>query len=773
MKNMIKDVCLLSLVACLSACATPGHCADPVRHDSSIPTAGIRSLDGGQVVKPLLKEHTPFTTDRFEGVSLVKRRGASNEELLALAADVRPSWRQLRYHERGMAGFLHWGMNVFTGEEWGTGKETPKVFKPDKLDTDQWVKSFRDAGISCIILVAKHHDGFCLWPSQYTNHCVKNSPWKNGQGDVVREFVDSCRKYGTAVGMYYSPWDMHEKAYGTEAYNDYMIKQLGELLTGYGPVDIVWFDGAGQDRKVNGRVMPFDWPRIHKFIRKVQPRAVISGGADSRWVGNESGKGRSTQWAVQSVSVDDPLKLARNQTLELNAPSLGDIKHLRKGSLLHWLPARGGLPTRAGWFWRPNTDHTVRTLHYMVDSYFSTVGQNSHIQINLAPDKHGQAPPGEQRLFKHFGSYLRKLYSTNYAEGAQVTANTVRQGGYAPERLLDSDPYTCWAAEDNVTRGEIVVTLPEKRTFNVIKLQENVKGFGQRISRFAVDVFSGDEWRQVFEGTTVGFRRLARFEMTTTDRVRIRILEARVCATLATVALFRTPAIIAPPSITRDRKGKVSIAAARSVKVHYTTDGREPSADSPVYAKPFDFPRGGLVKALAVPRFEETGVETGGAVAAMEFGLAPAGWRIVGLTSAAAKRRGSPSRAVDANARTSWDTAAFAPKAGPAHALGIDLGKTQQVTGFSYLPEQKAYKGMVIPSGRGLIRRYAFYVSKDGKRWGAPLCEGEFGNIKNNPVRQVVRAKTAKPGRYVRFVAKAAVQGRHVRAAEIGVLVMP
>lgn len=713
--------------------------------------------------QPLLREHTPVTTDIVEGVSLDIPNGADDEEILSLATRVRPSWRQLRYHERGMAGFIHWGLNALTGNEWGDGSESPALFNPDNVDTDQWVQTFRDAGISCIVLVAKHHDGFCLWPSEHTEHCVRNSPWKGGQGDIVRAFTDSCHKLGTAVGIYYSPWDRHEPTYGTPAYNDHMINQLGELLTNYGEVDIVWFDGAGQEESTSGVRMTFDWPRIYNVIRKLQPRAVISGGCDTRWIGNEAGKGQQTQWAVQGVSVDDPFELASKQTLDLKAPTLGDIEFLRQGRLLHWLPARGGLPTRAGWFWHPNTDHTVRSLTYMVDSYFGTVGHNAHTQINLAPDSHGQAPSGERKLFRQMGAFLKAMYEVNLADGATVAADSSRVGSYGVDHLLIASPYDCWATEDGITQATIVMTLPEKRTFNVIRLQENVRDFGQRVCGFAIDV-DDDGWREVYEGTTIGSRRLARIETVTSDRVRVRVTDARGCVSLGNFALFRAPVVIDPPVITRDNEGRVSIESAPGVVVHVTIDGAEPTVESRVYTEPIELSDGGVVTVLAVA---VDGVDSPSVSAAMEFGLAACKLSVVDSGSG----KGAPANAFDADLLASWDTSVWAPDAEPPHEIVIDLGESRDVIGFVYNPQQREYKGMIIPSGKGLIRGYSFQISDDGTTWGPPLCQGEFGNIEHNPLRQVVKASAPQSGRYVKFIATSAVERRHVSASEIGVIV--
>jgi len=420
----------------------------------------------------------------YDGTSVLVPENISIEAITELAATVRPSARQLRWQQYGILGFVHFNLNTFTGLQWGTGHEDLSVFNPVELDTKQWVAAFRNAGIQSVILVCKHHDGFCLWPSSYRERSVKNTPWKNGQGDVVREFFDACRTEGIRTCIYYSPWDKQEP-YGKPEYNDLMINELTELLTNYGNLDLVWFDGAGIDPKVSGVKMDFDWPRIYKTIRELQPQALISGvGPDIRWVGNEGGRGRFTEWSVQGVIPVEADYSGWDNGVPVMATELGAITELNQFNQLTWLPARGGLPVRHQWFWKPG--QYTRTLDYMVKSYFETVGQNSNLLVNLSPDNRGLVPETDVILMEQFGSYLKTMYRRNYADGAVAKSTTVDEGGYAANYLFDDDLRTCWLAAEEETTGEIVVDLYGKQSFNVFKLQENIVDFGKRIKTTAV-----------------------------------------------------------------------------------------------------------------------------------------------------------------------------------------------------------------------------------------------------------------------------------------------
>lgn len=473
-----------------------------------------------------------------EGVSLLVPENPSCEQVIRLATQVRPSYRQLDYQQREMLGFIHIGMNTFTGKEWGTGKESPAIFNPSELNAEEWIRTFQTAGITGVILVAKHHDGFCVWPSKYTKHTVAHSPWRDGKGDLVKEVADACRKYGMKLCLYLSPWDMNAPTYGTEAYNDYYIHQLEELLTNYGPVYLLWFDGAGTQEEVSGKNMPFDWERIFRRARELQPDVLLSGNApDVRWVGNEKGKGRSTEWCVQGVNESSEL-FGALIGYDHTRSDLGSVEDLQSKHRLVWYPSRGGLPLRRGWFYHPADDLSTKSLSYLIDSYFSTVGQNSNLLPNLSPEPSGKMPRRDAERLIEFGRLILDMKSVDYAKGAKAIADSCWEVA-SSETLTDESPFTSWNTVEGQTTASVILQLKEEATFNVIKLQENVRDFGQRVEQFAIDAWQEGDWKEIMTGTTIGYRRMLRLcTPIHTNKLRIRFLDARLSVSLGTVSCF-------------------------------------------------------------------------------------------------------------------------------------------------------------------------------------------------------------------------------------------
>lgn len=468
-----------------------------------------------------------------EGVSIDIPSGATAEEVIRLATQVRPSYRHIDYQQREMLGFIHVGMDTFTGNEWGTGKEDPSIFNPSKLDPDSWVKTFKDAGITGVILVAKHHDGFCVWPSKYTDHTVAHSPWRNGKGDLVKEVADACRKYDMKLCLYLSPWDMHEPTYGTEAYNDYYTHQMEELLTNYGSVYLFWFDGAGTVNQAGEKVAPLDWERYFNRARELQPDILLSGIKDIRWLGNEAGRGKETEWCVQGING------THGEFANQGNPNLGTIEDLMSKQRLVWYPSRGGLPLRKGWFYKPQDDYTTKPLQYLVKSYFATVGQNANLLPNLSPDTLGLIPERDAMRLIEFGNVIKEMKKIDYAKGAKVIPIQGWQGKPDGKLLVDDDPFTSWHSADGIKTAEIEVILKQSATVNVIKLQENIRDYGQRVSEFAVDAWLDNSWKEVGKSTTIGFRKMLRLDQpVTTDRFRIRFLDARVSISLGNFSLY-------------------------------------------------------------------------------------------------------------------------------------------------------------------------------------------------------------------------------------------
>lgn len=353
----------------------------------------------------------------------------SNDEIIRKAANLTPSAKQMAWQEMELTAFLHFGINTFTNREWGDGKEDPKLFNPKKLDAGQWVKTCKDAGMKLIILTAKHHDGFCLWPSTYTNHSVLSSPWKNGNGDVVNDLAVACREQGMKLGIYLSPWDRNSAVYGTEAYNDYFVNQLAELLRNYGDVAEVWFDGANGEGP-NGKKQVYDWQRYYQTIRQLQPNAVIAiVGPDVRWVGTESGYGRDTEWSVVPADVQDEDEVvAKSQqqagtfrpAVDAMAKDLGSRDKLYSAKRLVWYPSEVDVSIRPGWFYHKKQDKKVKSVEKLLDIYYSSVGKNSLLLMNIPPDKNGLIHENDVNVLKKWRAVLDQTFDENLAAKATI-----------------------------------------------------------------------------------------------------------------------------------------------------------------------------------------------------------------------------------------------------------------------------------------------------------------------------------------------------------------
>jgi alpha-L-fucosidase/beta-glucanase (GH16 family) len=527
---------------------------------------------GGDITKADLPDY--FVVDYVRVYDMVDRDDATAQKgLIRKAVEVRPSARQLAWQQLEFIAFVHFGVNTFTGREWGTGTEDPKIFNPEKLDTDQWCQMMKAAGMKQVILTVKHHDGFCLWQTRYTTHSVASSDWRGGKGDVLRELVNSCRKYGLKVGVYLSPADLYQMEspdglYGNlskysertiprpvpgrpfkdtrafkfvvDDYNEYFMNQLFELLTEYDRIHEVWFDGAHPKHKGGQKYTYQQW---YELIRTLQPGAVIFGkGPDVRWCGNEAGKARAAEWSV--IPIDAPPD--KFTWPDMTARDLGSLDKLKavldKGGYLHWYPAETDTSIRHGWFWRDEKQY-VKTTKEILDVWFNSVGGNSVFLLNIPPNRDGLFSQRDCKVLTEVGRYLSETFKTNLAAGATATASTTRGPGFEAAKALDGDTNTCWMPPDWTTEAELTITPAGTKTFNVIMFQEQICDFGQRIAKFAVDVQTGGKWQQVAEGQTVGYKRICRFPEVTAEKVRIRILDSRVCPTIATVGLYNAPPI--------------------------------------------------------------------------------------------------------------------------------------------------------------------------------------------------------------------------------------
>lgn len=461
-------------------------------------------LSGLQAQETYYEKHVAFPAD------------ATVTEKIEMASRLVPTPQQLEWQRMELTAFLHFGVNTFTGREWGDGTEDPAIFNPTSLDCEQWVRTLKESGFKMAIITAKHHDGFCLWPTKTTRHSVASSSWKGGKGDVVRELRDACKKYGIKFGVYLSPWDRNASCYGdSPAYNQFFIEQLTELLTNYGEVHEVWFDGANGEGP-NGKKQIYDWDAILKTIRRLQPKAVTAiMGDDVRWVGNEKGIGRETEWSATALTPGIyPRSGEQNKELGIfgKAKDLGGRDIVARATELFWYPSEVDVSIRPGWFYHADQDKQVKSLNHLTDIYFKSVGYNSVLLLNIPPDLRGLINENDVQRLKEFSSYLKKTFARNYVlkgnEAWHGTSGTVRQYDIQKDALV-----------------------------NAFMIQEDISK-GQRVESFLVEAYKDGSWIHMAEGTTIGYKRLVRFSDTRPERIRVTIRSARGVANVAAVGLF-------------------------------------------------------------------------------------------------------------------------------------------------------------------------------------------------------------------------------------------
>lgn len=442
----------------------------------------------------------------------------------------RPSAAQLAWQREELSMFVHFSINTFTGREWGDGSEDPKLFAPAALDARQWARTARECGFASMILTAKHHDGFCLWPTKTTAHSVASSPWRGGKGDLVREFTDACRAEGLGVGFYLSPWDRNAPVYGEgRAYDDFYIEQLTELLTGYGAVTELWFDGANGEGP-GGRRQQYDWARIHRTVRALQPQAVMfsDAGPDLRWIGNESGSAGSTCWA--SV---DPARVPRPGA---DDPWTGEALQQGDPHGAVWRPGETDVSIRPGWFWHADQDARVRTPQNLLGLYFTSVGRNSKLLLNVPPTAQGLFHDNDVRALRGFAQLRTAMLARDLAAGAAATASS---NGASAARVTDGDRDSFWMSAAGARDGWLELTLPADAAFDVIRLEEAIV-HGQHVSNYRVDVWRDGCWQPLAWGTTIGHCKLDRVPLTRTPRLRVAIEHAYDVPRIARIGLHRS-----------------------------------------------------------------------------------------------------------------------------------------------------------------------------------------------------------------------------------------
>lgn len=626
-----------------------------------------------------------------------------------------PTENQLRWQDMEYYAFVHFSLNTYTDQSWGFGNEDVKLFNPEKADCRQWARICKEAGMKGIIITAKHHCGFCLWPSKYTEYSVKNAPWKNGQGDMVREMADACKEYGLKLGIYLSPWDRNSPDYGKPEYITYFRNQLTELLTNYGPIFEVWFDGAnGGDgyygganeiRKID-RTTYYDWKNTYAMIRKLQPNILIwnDGGdrGDLRWVGTEEGYVGETNWSLLNATGDVPYNMLHYGLENGNA----------------WVPAEVNTSIRPEWFYHPNEDSKVKTVPVLMETYYNSIGRNGSLLLNFPIMPNGLIHPNDEKAALEFAKVVKESFSLNLAEKKKTEASNVRGNAkeFGAAMAIDGNKDTYWTTNDNITKASLIIDLGKPTLFNRFLAQEYIR-LGQRVKAFTVDALVDGNWKEVATATTIGYKRILRFPSVKATKVRFSITDSKSCPVISNVGVYNAPVLLNAPSIARNQSGEISITTNDIGPIfYYTLNGSEPTTNSDMYSAPF--PADGKVEVRAIAYDPASGKS--GPVSHEKFDISKKDWKIVGINDEKA------STIIDGNASTVCHQRDN--KKMPID-LVIDLGENYNVRGFKYLPDQNKWSS-------GIITNYQFYISEDNVEWKL-VIEGEFSNIKNNPVWQI------------------------------------
>lgn len=660
-----------------------------------------------------------------------------------------PTENQMKWQEMEYYAFIHFSLNTYTDQSWGNGNEDLRLFNPKKLDAREWVRVCKESGMTGVILTAKHHCGFCLWPSKFTEYSVKNTPWKNGKGDVVRDVAAACKEFGLKFGVYLSPWDRNRADYGKPEYVTYFRNQLTELLTDYGPVFETWFDGANggtgyygganEERKIDPKTY-YQWPETFALARKLQPNIVIwnDGGdrGDLRWVGTEAGLVGETNWSKLDA------------TGEVTWPML----HFGKEDGNAWVPGEVNTSIRPEWFYHPSEDEKVKTVPQLLDTYYNSIGRNGTFLLNLPIMPDGTIHPTDVKHAVEMGKVVRQTFAVNLAKGAKAEASNTRGNSrqFGPANTVDANKDTYWATDDNTNTASLTIDLGKPTLFNRFLAQEYIR-LGQRVKSFTVETYMDGNWREIAKATTIGYKRILRFPAVKATKVRLTITDSNASPVISNIGIFNAPLIIDAPSISRNQKGEILISSGDVGPLfHYTTDGSTPTPKSARFDGPVPT-SDGKVEVKAIAYDPSTGKSS--PVASGKFDICRKDWKIIGVGGDA------PYAILDGNPATSWKQGR--DRKMPVD-LVIDLGGEQTLTGFRYFPDQGMW-------GPGVIAEYAFFVSSDNNNWNQ-VDRGEFSNIKNNRVWQTKNFAPEK-ARYIKLQALRNTDGNNdVGYAEVDVI---
>lgn len=642
-----------------------------------------------------------------------------------------PTQQQVEWQKMEQYAFVHFGLNTFNDLEWGFGDTPAKTFNPTNLNIDQWIETIKAAGLKAVILTAKHHDGFCLWPSKYNEYNIKNSLWKDGKGDMVRELIEACKRHNLKVGLYLSPWDRNHAEYGNEKYQEYFQNQISELINEYcNDVELFeyWFDGAnGGDGYYGGarEKRNIDSKTYYKYqdcvdvIHKKFPNAMIFGGTSPtiRWIGNESGWAGETNWAMWD-----------------NEDSINGLMWGNEFGA-EWLPGEVDVSIRPGWFYHKNEDHQVQSLSSLIDIYYNSVGRNANLLLNFPVSLEGTIHPIDSARVIEFWNTIQAELKDNLLADAKVKVSNDRGVGYKASAINDDNWDSYWATEDGVASADVTFSFNKPTTLNRVLLQEYIP-LGQRVKSFSIEYQDGGKWISVPTTdtmTTIGYKRIIRFENITASKLRINIKDARGALTINNIEAFLAPALLVEPTITRDKFEMVRIKGGDKMsKIYYTTDGSEPTSNSELYNKPFEFVKG-TIKAIAIDPSSPDNVSP---ISTKSFDI---------FTTPFKSDAKYFENMFDANAYTN------AQMPTDKNEVLITLNKKYTIKGFTYTPNQTHWGG-------GIISRYELWSG------GKKIISGEFSNIKANPIEQVIMFDKPIESSELRFVAKSLADGGNGRA---------
>jgi alpha-L-fucosidase len=450
-----------------------------------------------------------------------------------------PTERQLAWHEMEQYAFVHFTTNTFTDKEWGFGDESPSVFNPTAMDVTQWTKTFKAAGLTGLVLTCKHHDGFCLWPSEFTEHSVKNSPYKDGKGNVVDEVEKASRADGLKFGVYLSPWDRNRADYGSPSYVEYYRNQLKELFTAHAPVFEMWFDGANggdgyygganEKRKIDGKTY-YDWPTTLELIRGMEPNVIFfsDAGPDIRWCGNERGFVNETNW--NTITAD---------TLYAGKGGIEKLLNTGEENGTSWIPAEVDVSIRPGWFYHEKEDSLVKTPEQLFDIYLSSVGRGSNLILNIPPDRRGLVNEIDVASLLGWKKLIDERFAINIALNKPAKASTVRGNSpvYEASMVTDGNKETYWATNDQEQTGTLEIDLGESKLVSYVLVQEYIK-LGQRVKSFSVEIEKDGKWLEVANGTTIGYKRILRIDPVEAQKVRLVISGSKACPVIHNLEIY-------------------------------------------------------------------------------------------------------------------------------------------------------------------------------------------------------------------------------------------